>query len=90
MAYECPQCHEAAVDYVGTTDDAKTELRCTLCDHEWLHGGAARAVTAGKKVASLAEARERFPHPRRRAGRSSGALRAAEGAVPGGPAGAAP
>lgn len=63
MAYECPECHEAAVEYVGTTEDAKTELRCTLCDHEWLHGGATKAVAAGTKVLSLVEARERFPTP---------------------------
>lgn len=63
MAYECPECHEAAVEYIGTRDDAKTELRCRLCDHAWLHGGAAKAVVAGRKVLTLAEARDRFPTP---------------------------
>lgn len=63
MAYECPECHEAAVEWVGTTDDAKTQLRCRLCNHEWLHGGGPRAVVAGAHVLSLAEARDRFPTP---------------------------
>lgn len=41
-------------------DDAKTELRCKLCDHGWLHGGAAKAVAAGTNMLPLAEARGRL------------------------------
>jgi hypothetical protein len=63
MAYECPECHEAAVEWVGMRDDAKTELRCKLCDHEWLHGGGLNSVAAGTRVLTLRQARERFPTP---------------------------
>ncbi len=39
MSYVCPECQEARVEYVGMSDDAKTLLRCGLCEHEWAHGG---------------------------------------------------
>ncbi|MCW2672983.1 MAG: hypothetical protein JWP14_1572 [Frankiales bacterium] len=39
MAFHCPECQEAQVEYVGATEDAKTLLRCRLCVHEWAHGG---------------------------------------------------
>jgi hypothetical protein len=60
--FECPQCHEAQVSVTGFTDDAKTELRCWLCDHEWVHGGEARRVPVGKtRLLTRDQAKTQFP-----------------------------
>lgn len=46
----------------GFTEDAKTELRCRLCGHRWLHGFVER-IPAGRPTRALSrdEARTEFP-----------------------------
>jgi len=61
MRFECPECHEAQVDYVGMTEDAKTELRCRLCQYEWRHSRPATSASPRTRPLSLAQAKARFP-----------------------------
>ncbi len=62
MAFHCPECQEARVEYIGLTDDARSHLRCQLCGHEWFHG--AQPVRPGRrKTMSYTEARAAFPGP---------------------------
>lgn len=62
MRFECPSCHEAQVEVSGFTENAKTQLRCRLCQHEWLHGREPVAVQSElSKPLTLAQARARFP-----------------------------
>jgi hypothetical protein len=50
--FECPSCHEARVEVSGFTEDAKTELRCLLCDHRWVHG-AVQALSSTRRPRAL-------------------------------------
>ncbi len=59
--FECPECHEAEVQYVGGTDDARTELRCRLCDHQWLHGGQTQVRPTSQQPVSRDTAYGQFP-----------------------------
>lgn len=61
MRFECPSCHEDQVDYLGTTDDARTELRCRSCRHQWLHSRPATRVPTRARPLSLPETRAGFP-----------------------------
>ena len=47
MAFVCPAGQEARVEYLGGTDDAKSRLRCSWCEHEWTHGGEQPAPKSG-------------------------------------------
>ncbi len=61
MAFHCPACQEARVEYVRLLDDARSLLRCQLCEHEWKHGGGQEARPRhGPRAISFAQARAEF------------------------------
>lgn len=68
MAMSCPTCAHTPVEYVETTEDAKTRLHCGDCGHDWLHSPPAPVPTANRQQAStrsgslsLHEAKAHFP-----------------------------
>lgn len=64
MAFSCPTCAHTPVDYVGTTDDARTRLHCPGCGHDWLHSPAEPVpgrVPARRRALTRDEAWARFP-----------------------------
>jgi hypothetical protein len=61
--FECPECREACVDVAGFTDDARTRLRCLLCDHRWMHGGqAGKSTRAGSGSSHARPGPSAVPH----------------------------
>ena len=39
-------------EVIGTTDDARTEIRCKACGFQWLHGPSPEDLRAGRKGGS--------------------------------------
>lgn len=45
---KCEECEEHQAEVVGTTDDARTQIRCKACGFEWLHGPSPADLRAGR------------------------------------------
>ena len=44
----CEECGEQAAEVLGTTEDARTEIRCTACGFHRLHGPSPEDRRAGR------------------------------------------
>ena len=44
----CEECGSNAAEVTGTTEDARTEIRCTECGFHWIHGPSPEDIKAGR------------------------------------------
>ncbi len=49
---KCEECESDQAEVVGTTDDARTEIRCKVCGFHWLHGPSPQDLRAGRSGGS--------------------------------------
>lgn len=45
---KCAECESDQAEVIGTTDDARTEIRCKACGFHWLHGPSPEDLRAGR------------------------------------------